>query len=155
MSKGFTLVELLVVVTIIGILSTIGIVVFSDAQKNARDGRRRADIESIANAIESAKAPGTVVYSPITDANFSSNTIPTDNGSVTDKPNYCIRVSTTLDAIADPTEDEWSISEPCVTTDWSPFDAADITSIDKIKLWKVCARLENAPNKIFCKGSAQ
>lgn len=52
-SKGFTLIELMVVVTIIAFLSVIGIVAFTNAQKQARDGRRRADIEAIATALES------------------------------------------------------------------------------------------------------
>lgn len=50
--RGFTLVELLVVISIIAILSVIGMVVFSGVQKNARDARRRGDIEAIAKALE-------------------------------------------------------------------------------------------------------
>lgn len=49
---GFTLVELLVVIAIIAVLSVIGITVFSGIQKNARDARRRADIDAIAKAFE-------------------------------------------------------------------------------------------------------
>lgn len=51
--NGFTLVELLVVITIIAILSMVGLVAFSDAQKNARDAKRKADINAIAKALES------------------------------------------------------------------------------------------------------
>lgn len=50
--KGFTLVELLVVITIIAILSIIGITIFTSVQKGARDARRRADIDSVAKAME-------------------------------------------------------------------------------------------------------
>ena len=52
-TSGFTLIELLVVITIIAILSMIGIVAFSDAQKNARDGKRKADMNAVAKALES------------------------------------------------------------------------------------------------------
>lgn len=50
--KGFTLVELLVVITIIGILSGMGVVVYSRAQAKARDGRRRADLTNLQQAVE-------------------------------------------------------------------------------------------------------
>lgn len=49
--RGFTLVELLVVVSIIAILSVIGITIFSSAQKTARDARRRGDVAALKNAI--------------------------------------------------------------------------------------------------------
>ena len=50
--RGFTLIELMVVITIIAFLAVIGIASFTNAQKVARDGRRRADIEAIATALE-------------------------------------------------------------------------------------------------------
>ena len=49
---GFTLIELMVVVAIIGILMAAGIVAFSGAQRNARDARRKADVDAIAKALE-------------------------------------------------------------------------------------------------------
>lgn len=49
--KGFSLIELLVVATIIIVLSTIGIVSFSNSGKTARDNRRKADMETVRQAL--------------------------------------------------------------------------------------------------------
>ena len=50
--KGFTLVELLVTITIIAILTTVSAVVFSRTLAKARDGRRRADLKDLQTALE-------------------------------------------------------------------------------------------------------
>jgi prepilin-type N-terminal cleavage/methylation domain-containing protein len=50
--QGFTLLELLVVVSIIGILIAIGAVAYSTAQKKGRDARRKGDLKAIQNAME-------------------------------------------------------------------------------------------------------
>lgn len=49
---GFTLIEILVVVGIIGFLATIAVVTFSNIQKSARDTRRFADAEQLVKAIK-------------------------------------------------------------------------------------------------------
>lgn len=49
---GFTLVELLISISIIAILSMILTISFSRAQKNGRDQRRIADLKAIQNAAE-------------------------------------------------------------------------------------------------------
>jgi len=50
--KGFTLLELLVVISIIGILMTLGVVAFSTAQKKGRDAKRRGDVKAMQSAFE-------------------------------------------------------------------------------------------------------
>jgi prepilin-type N-terminal cleavage/methylation domain-containing protein len=50
--NGFTLVELLVVITILGILATIGLVAFSSSQARGRDAQRKSDLKQIATALE-------------------------------------------------------------------------------------------------------
>ncbi|HYG83583.1 MAG TPA: prepilin-type N-terminal cleavage/methylation domain-containing protein [Verrucomicrobiae bacterium] len=49
---GFTLIEVLVVVIVIGILATIGVANYSGAQARARDTEREADARSLAQALE-------------------------------------------------------------------------------------------------------
>ncbi len=50
-NAGFTLVELLVVATILIVLTTIGLMSFRNAGQNSRDGKRKSDIESVRQAL--------------------------------------------------------------------------------------------------------
>ena len=55
-SKGFTIVELLIVIVIIGILAAITIVAFNGVQGRANDSAIKSDLASIAKQIETIKA---------------------------------------------------------------------------------------------------
>lgn len=50
--RGFTLVELLVVMTIIAVLATVIIGGFRSSQMRGRDAQRKSDLKQIANALE-------------------------------------------------------------------------------------------------------
>lgn len=50
--KGFSLMELLVVMGIIVLLTGVGVVNYSQTNRKARDAKRKADIESIRSALE-------------------------------------------------------------------------------------------------------
>jgi len=54
MSKyyGFTLVEILIVIAIIGILTSIGLVTFNSSQIKSRDAKRKAHLQQISSALE-------------------------------------------------------------------------------------------------------
>lgn len=51
-TSGFTIIELLVVISIIGILTTVGIVSFARVQSFARDSQRSAKVTVISEALE-------------------------------------------------------------------------------------------------------
>lgn len=155
--QGFTLIELLVAIAILAILAVSGLVLFTGAQKNARDARRRQDIDAIATALETNKVQGAATtYSALAANQFAGSGVPQDNTTA----KYCIAVSATVGTIINnPTT--WATTDPCPTvpagykqvgsTQDATFENGASSAV-----WKVCALLETgtAPN-VFCKGSAQ
>ena len=61
-SSGFSLLELLVVISILGILMAMGVAAYSTAQKKGRDAKRRQDIKTIQNALEQYYANNSSSY---------------------------------------------------------------------------------------------
>ena len=51
-SNGFTMIELLIVIVIMGILSVVGIGAFTSSQIKARDSQRKTDLRTIGDALE-------------------------------------------------------------------------------------------------------
>ncbi|MFH1536343.1 MAG: type II secretion system protein, partial [Patescibacteria group bacterium] len=108
----FTLVELLVVISIIAILSVIGITVFTGVQKNARDAKRRGDIDAISQAMEvhygASESLAQGPYPYLRDSWFASGSIPKDPQSGQSSCNglicrYCDRSASS---------DTWDIVAP-------------------------------------------
>lgn len=78
--NGFTLLELLVSISIIGVLISLGAVSYSTAQKKARDSKRQGDLRAIQNALEQYYSICGYVYPTAMPAAGSPITCPT--GSV-------------------------------------------------------------------------
>lgn len=133
--RGFTLIEILVVMAIIGILATIGMGAFGTAQSKARDARRKSDLENVARALEMHYndnkaypasvswgvqwAAGTTVYMEKmpTDTKYGYYYIPVDVGGVARKGYQLFaRLENTEDAKA-----ARIIGPPIVAGRYQPF----------------------------------
>lgn len=83
---GFTLIELMVVISIISILSIVGIVVYSSAQSKARDSVRKNDLNNLATALELYnqtkgfyfKGAGDAFYDDVDMKGFMNQSMPKD-----------------------------------------------------------------------------
>ncbi|MNR00329.1 Type II secretion system protein G precursor [compost metagenome] len=93
--QGFTIVELLIVIVIIGILAAITIVAFNGTQARARDSARISKIKSISKAIDLYFVDNGR-YPPILDGLGRESTC----GSQTDNWGHCDRNKTLADMLA-------------------------------------------------------
>lgn len=50
--KGFSLIELMIVVAVMAILSTVGFFAYNNFQKSAKDAKRQSDLKTIATAVQ-------------------------------------------------------------------------------------------------------
>lgn len=76
--KGFTLIELMVAIAIVAVLATIGFAIFQGAQAQARDARRKGDIDAIATVLENKFNATTGTYTAAIDSDFSGGVTPVD-----------------------------------------------------------------------------
>lgn len=154
--KGFTLVELLVVISIISILAVMGMVIFTNTQKNARDARRRADIDAIDKAIE-VKRTASSGYGPVTEADFAGGSIPADP---TPDRVYCMWTNSDPNLPPPPISgiaSTWTGStSSCPGVQGAEAQAIFVSGMpaSTVFSWTVCARLENQSG-VYCRSSVQ
>ncbi len=71
--KAFTLIEMLVVISLIGILAALALVSFTSAQKQARDTTRKSDLKQYQTAVEGYALKNNDIY-PIHGSSVPANT---------------------------------------------------------------------------------
>lgn len=135
-NSGFTLVELLIVVSIIAVLSVVGMVVYGNLATGARDAARKADVQAISKALEVNKTGAG--YQVLAGSQFASGSMPVTDPS--DKL-YCLTTTTAAVNGADPAT--WTTACP---TDYSPVSATNPAA--NSSEFKVCADLESGSR--FC-----
>ena len=87
--KGFTLLELLVVIGIIGVLVALATVAYSATQKSGRNARRKQDLVAIQNALEQYYSENSFKYPPASCSDADTNlksAWPVDPSSTTTTP---------------------------------------------------------------------
>jgi general secretion pathway protein G len=90
--RGFTLVELLIVIAIIGILSVVVVVAVGGAQAKSRDTKRKADIKAISMALESYKSFQSA-YPKAPESDVSGCTNDRNGYTRVDKESPCVNLS--------------------------------------------------------------
>jgi type II secretory pathway pseudopilin PulG len=124
-SSGFTMIELLVVTTIIIVLTAVGLVSYQSAMRNARNGKRKADLESVRSAL--------VLYR-------------TDIGRYPIENTYDDMLDTLGDYLTNPPQDPKVSQDPNLGTQtgYTYISATGTT-------FTLCARLEpNPPGQLYC-----
>lgn len=164
--RGFTLVELLVVISIIAILASVSAVVYSSAQATTRDSNRRMEILAIAKMIEFSRNPLTGIYSYNATqflADFPTGPYKDSKGN-----DYCLAERTTISIPGAMNSSQNDLTESCSlnNSDYIPLQANGgvidefggdsgnrlHSVIPTIKAWTLCARMERATSP-FCVSS--
>jgi prepilin-type N-terminal cleavage/methylation domain-containing protein len=88
--QGFTIVELLIVIVVIGILALLVITTYSGIQQKARNSKRQTDVQSLQTQMEAFYSQNGY-YPSLTDMNSSTwrttNMKSLDSGALTDPSN--------------------------------------------------------------------
>ncbi len=157
--NGFTLIELLVTIAIIAIISVVAVALFGNIQANARDAKRRAELEAIAHVLEVNKVPqgATAGYQPAACSLFGGRICPgqtVTTATISKDPlgyPYCI--STTA-GVGDITVANMTNTGTITCgTGWTVL--GDGVPTAGATVYKICARLEAGNGTPYCRTNTQ
>lgn len=144
---GFTLVELLVTISIIAIISLAGVVVYTNVQQGARDARRREDLASIAAALETARNNEVGVYGNVPYSILPASDFPKDPSGA----RYCFAASS--EPLVPQPPSRWDDRSSC-PSGYVPMPVPNSIG-SNIQAWRVCSLLEKGSDLIFCRHNSQ
>jgi prepilin-type N-terminal cleavage/methylation domain-containing protein len=160
--KGFTLIELLVTIAIIAIISVVAVALFGNIQANARDGKRKAELESIANALEVNKDTTTGFYTKPVKGQFGGGVWPgqtATSGTAALDPQqfpYCILTATNgTSPTGTSVVTGWSTTPTCATTNGGSMINDGLAAFSSVNAWTICTRLEQGGGTAFCRSNVQ
>lgn len=131
--KGFTLIELMIVISIISLLSIAGLVIYSTVSRNGRDAKRSSDLRSIQSALEQYAADQFYYPSTISLGNALTNCTGGANG--------CVVSKTYLNSVPnDPVSGNYGFTKLVA--------ACDNTGATKCTSYCIYAKMENASNGV-------
>lgn len=141
--SGFTLVELLIAISILAILSVMGIVIFNGVQLKGRDAARRQDLDALVKALEVNHSVSG--YAPLAPGQFASGSIPATDP----KGNpYCGNKDQNV-ITANPVV--WTATCP---VEYNPISTTiPVPSSGSTTSWKVCISLESGG--VVCRTNSQ
>lgn len=151
--KGFTLIELLVVIAVIAIVSVVAIALFSNVQGDARDGKRKAELESIANVLEVNKT--SAGYQPILAARFGGSIFPGGTATALDPQLYPYCVTGTAAGVAATLlPADFTLAPSCTNVNFTVISGTQPVAGSTV--YKLCTRLEvRGVPAVFCRTNVQ
>lgn len=133
MLKGFTLIEMLVVISLIGILASLALVSFTSVQKQTRDATRKSDLKQYQSALE--------MYGNLTNGLFPSRTSAADAYTT-----LCSDLNIRLEPDISCSQDSKNASDPTFLYRYISNGSNGTATATMYVVW---AKLENVSNATY------